>query len=409
MDILLFVFLIILSAIFSGSEASLFSFEKSRLENLKSRKPEKTKWIAQWLNNPEKTLLAILLGNLAVNMIISEIGHTLIGKWAAGYFENISLISLISLTLVLLIFAEILPKIIALNLSQVWIFFFLPLLRFWFFISNIISVPMQKLTKFFTSKLRSLKISYKEKELTEAVRIAEKLGILPAEERKILHRAIAFYHDTAYSAMIPVSKVFMIPHNLSLSKVKKSFLEQKHPLALVYHEKEGNILGSLHVRNFISAIYKKKLSFRHKIQPILFLPETMPLNEVLQTFIKTRNHVAGVVDESGEFSGIVTLKDVLILLMGEWEDEYSGENGDMIKPAGQNIFYVSGEITLHEFNERFKCLFESENSETLSGYIIEKADGFPSEDSSVFVNNMEFFNIIIKNYKIQSLMLRLLK
>ncbi|MDH5719581.1 MAG: hemolysin family protein [Spirochaetia bacterium] len=399
MDILFFVLLLIISGILSGSEASLFSINKGRRAGLKKDKSRKAIWITIWIANIDKFLLAILLGNLAVNMFISEIGYNLIGENFQLKQETLTWVSLAIITFVILIFAEILPKVTAINLSEAWLLFWAPVLKFWIFVSAPVTYPILKITRFLLPKSKRTDI-LKEKDLVEAVKIAEKRGILHTEERRILNRSIAFYNDTAYNAMIPLSKCLMISNSESLQKIKKYFIEEKQPIALVYHKEKGNILGYLHVRTLLLASNKTTQLLKNKIQPILYLPKTMPLKDVMESFITTRNQVAIVVNEAGDFLGLITLREILNLIMGELEEEYTAEVSSPIKEINENLFEISGEISLSEFNDRFKTSFESEKIETISGFLIEKLDGFPAVDTTFQVNNLLFSNMILKDYKI---------
>lgn len=410
--LLSFFLLLLISASLSGSESALFSLSQGRRENMKRNargdKLHRVLTIIRWMKKPEKTLTAILLGNLAVNMAISEVGNRIIEYSLVDWDVNTSLISLVAITLLLLIFGEILPKTVALSFAESWSIAAEPLLNFWMKISAPIAKPVYAFAEFVTSYFPSVRGNFNEEELRQAVTLAEEQGLLNEAERKRLQRSISFYHDTTYSAMIPRSRVFMLAHNLSPNKAKKAFLENKKSSALVYHSKDGRIIGALHVRNLLPAVFHRQKSFRNRIQDVLFLPETLSLRESLIAFTKRGDEVAAILDESGEFVGLLTLKDLLRRIMGDWPTYSNADarNSETVETLADNIFRVKGAIILDDFNDVFQTSLTSDYAETLSGFLLEQLDDFPHPSSVFQFQNMEFYDMKIKNNRIDSVTIR---
>ena len=244
---------------FSSSESSLFSLNtisKKQLQNSFTKKRQ-AEWIFSWLRSPEKTLSAILLGNLTANILISELGYGIIEFYSDPSFVNIEIFSMVLITSLLLVFCEIIPKAVALRIPVKWSKALSPFLKAWFFISHYISEPVYRLTRKVTLKLPSQTKSYTERELLDSILLASSYNLIRDSEEKILKRSVLFHHDTTFHAMTPHSRSFMIPHNLSVLKAKKLFSAQNEDTALVYHAVTKKLLGCLHIRNIVLLHHKK--------------------------------------------------------------------------------------------------------------------------------------------------------
>jgi len=408
----LILVLTFLSAFFSGSETAIFSLNPGQKEKFRKRRKlnKKAYWINSWLRNPEKTMAGILLGNLAVNIAISEIGHRFLEKSIGQNIQNFSLYSMGIITVFLLIFGEIMPKILALKISEFWLQIFSPLLQGWFSSAQFLVQPIYRSTIWIVSRFQHFRKEVDEQDLLESIQYADTMGIIEKEEKKILMRSVIFHHDTVYNAMVPRSSVFMLPHDISPGKARRQFAERKHQIALLYHEKEGHIIGFLHVRNLLAVLHRKLKSLRSQTQEILFFPESLPLKSAMQEFIINKKEVAAVVDESGEFSGLITFKDILTRIVGGFDED--SESGILtidkeIRRISIDSYVISGYLDLNTFNEFFHSTFEAKDAETLSGFILEKLDGFPQRSTRLELNGFHFFSMRVENFRIVSFRVRL--
>lgn len=401
----LFLLMLFLSAILSGSESSLFSLPESARLRYAKKSDKRSSWIFQWLSFPNRTLASILLGNLLVNTLLSWSGNSIFKDFNFAVTEfQMSLLSLLAITVILLIFGEILPKVVAIRFSETWISLWSPLLRLWFFIANILSIPLDKITTKLNNWFSANDNGFSEYDLVKAIHAAGLQGALHDDEKNILKRSVSFSFDTAYSAMVPISQVMMLSHTTGFLKAKKAFLNQKEPLALVYHQKENRVMGYLHIRNLVKGLYKKQTSLKSQTENIMYVPETMLLKDVLSQFISNTAEVAGVTNESGQLTGIITLKNVLSEILGEWDEEYQKKDETelrLIQKIDKSNYKILGELELDEFNEYFNCQLQSKDSETISGYLIETIDGFPEKDTVLSLGNFKFYNMEIVDYKIK--------
>ncbi|MDH4198878.1 MAG: hemolysin family protein [Spirochaetia bacterium] len=405
-EIIILLFLLVVSAFFSGAETAIFSLSHARILRIRESKNKKLIYLKNLLTNPEMVLSVILLGNLSVNIFFSDTAHLFLGKYFSGRQGDI--VILIIITSVLLIAGEIIPKILSLRYAETWSLNTAWLLSGWMKISKPVAWPLNQLTMKITSLIPQIQNLYNEAQLLDTLRFALADGIIDEKEYKILQRRIHFYHDTAYSIMVPKSAVTMLSPGESIETARKFFIKNRLPIALIFNEKENRVSGYISARSIIQLLGNKSLSIAPCIQPVIFLPETMLLNEVLEEFMKNHLEVAAIIDEMGEFSGILTIKEIFHTLLGNVDSAFMPhQKTDKVSifPVNKNTYKVSGTLTLHEFNDYFKTDLVSENSETISGFLIEMLDGYPKSNTSLKIRNMEFSNMKVKNNIIYELLL----
>ena len=411
-DILLIVFFTLISGAFSSTESAIFSLDSSLIQKSRQnpKKKSRFRWIQFWLKTPEKTLSSILLGNLAANIILTEIGHNFISHFSNAPGLSTSFYSLIIISTFLLIFGEIIPKAVSIQISERWSLSIVPFLRIWLYSSRLIAMPVTRLTQYITSKIPDFKSKYLEKELLDTVQLVSSYGLVDEKEERILRRSIFFHHDTAYNAMTPRSRVFMLPTGISTAKARKEFLETNHIFALFYHFRTRKITGYIHIRSVTLLYHKNKKSLNSKIQPVFFLPQTIPLNQAVQEFLKRKMEIAIIVDESGEFSGVLTLKNIFRKLMGEWEEETQKNNKlkKSIRKVDHRVFKVYGFTEIVKFNEFFNVNLNHEEIETIGGYIIYHLDGFPNPSTSFKLQNLYIYDMNVKENILESFLVRML-
>ena len=404
-SLLILLAALIISGLFSGSESALFSLDKGKISRLTEKQPAKSKILRLLLSRPEKTLAVILLGNLSVNVVFSYFGNHVLHE-NLTISKHAELVYLLIITFVLLIFGEIVPKVTAVRRAEKWSMKISPLVYFWYRISVFLAWPIYLLTNLITKRIPDSKLRIQERDLINTVQHAESEGILNAKEQFLLKRAVNFYYDTAYNIMIPRSQVFMLAHTCTVGKAQKAFAENGALLSFVYNEKDGAIMGYLHVRNLVPKLEKKKNRISRYISEPLSFPATISLRDLLGEFIKSKIEVAAILDEMGEFAGIVTMKEIFQKLMGELntpdETKPTKHRTISIKKTSDFNYRVMGATNLDEFNEFFKKSFSTQSSETLSGYLIEKLDGYPQKNTKLKIDDLIFSQMRVKDYKIIS-------
>ncbi len=417
MDIVLIVFLIslLLSAFFSGTESALFSIEQEKLKTLKHRNwanKNRIHFIQTVLSQPETTLSMLLISNLSVNMVISYTGSSVMENVSQYLGIQSELLSLAIITVVLLIFGEIVPKVIAVQVSERWAHFATPFLSLWFNLVHYFALPVSMIANQVNKLVPDSSGKLGENELMQAIEIAEKFGILKPKEKEHLNRAVAFFHDTAYSAMNPKSELLLLPSDITPLRAKKAFLEKKHcTYAILYNKRDHSDYGYILPRHLWPALVKKQKSLRNRVFEVLQFPETMPLREVMHIFVQTGKEVGIVIDESGMFIGSLTLRDVLEKILGEFtRSQFQEQNpyGGIVK-LNKGHFLIRGNISIDEFAEYFGKRIETEEAETIAGFLLEKLDGFPRADTVLRFRGWEFYDFKISSHRIEEAKMRITK
>ncbi|MDH4261737.1 MAG: CNNM domain-containing protein [Spirochaetia bacterium] len=408
-DILIIIFLLLASVFFSGTETAMFSLSSAKISRIAEGKNPKISRLKKILTDPEMILSSLLLGNLTVNILFSHAMHKLLNPFFSGLESDFVILVIITLTL--LIIGEILPKVYALRYNESWSIKTSQALSIWIKTTKFMAWPLNALTQKITAWIPEIRHKYSETELLDTLKFAHLDGIIESGEHKTLQRSIHFYHDTAYSLMIPKSNVAMLDSSETFTNSRKAFIDKKTNIALVFNEKDSRILGSINARAIVHLIGNKKKQIIDFMQPVIFLPKTMLLNDVFDELMKNQLEVAAIIDEMGELSGIITMKDIFHTLLGNSDHDSLIDTpltSGNIYSVSKNRYQISGSITLHEFNEFFQTDIVSENSETLSGFLIEKLDGYPKSNTIFQYKNLKFSKMKIRNNTISDIILDIL-
>jgi CBS domain containing-hemolysin-like protein len=403
-DIIIILLLLFASVFFSGTETAMFSLSSAKISRIAEGKNQKIARLKKILQDPEMVLSSLLLGNLAVNIFFSHAMHHFLSDYFSGMDSDF--IILIIITLTLLVLGEILPKVYALRYNEAWSIKTAGALSIWIKLTKFLAWPLNAFTQKITAWIPEIHHKYNEMELLDTLKFAHLDGIIEVGEHRALQRSIHFYHDTAYSIMIPKSSVVMLPSSEIFSHARDAFIDKKTSIALVFNEKDGRVLGCLNARSVVRLIGDKKRQIIDFMQPVIFLPKTMLLNDIFEELMKNQLEVAAIIDEMGELSGIVTMKDIFHTLLGNpdndpWLNSSTASFG--IHPLGKGKYRVNGSVTLHEFNEFFQADIVSENSETISGFLIEKLDGYPRTNTVFQYKNFIFSKMNLKNNTISDI------
>ncbi|MBN8222310.1 MAG: DUF21 domain-containing protein [Spirochaetes bacterium] len=404
MLLLLIIAMTFFSAFYSGSEAAIFSQEIGRLQRSAPDEfsPKLRKTLIGWLKRPERVITGLLLGNLFVNIAITDIGETWIIK-EFGLFEHRHIVLPVVITLYVLTFGEVVPKIIALVFKDTWVRVLQLPLRAWFRFANRFTLPFDKLTTAIVRPIKPVKSELSENELVEAVRFAEEHGLLKGEEMRMLSRSIAFYHNTVYATMIPRSQLLMLPSDTGVAQCKKAFAGSTHDFAAIYRKNSRDIMGVVYLRGIVQLLLLKKKAIDSKVHTVDFLPASMSLSHALSALIETRRDLAAVVDEAGAFIGMVTLRGITNHILGA--SFAAAPRDEFLTQMDARRYKVSAQMPLDRFNEIFRTNFNAELSETIGGFILEKFDGFPHADAELELSGLTFRNFEVEDHKIQTFQL----
>ncbi|MBP7738816.1 MAG: HlyC/CorC family transporter [Spirochaetes bacterium] len=369
---------LVLSAFFSGSESALFSLKKSDLHRFAHSSLKREKAISLFMKDPQKILITLLAGNLFVNLVVSTLTTSILlqvwRKWG-------DVISIAIITPLIVIFCEISPKIIAINSYEKTSKKVLPLLRFF----HLALTPVRAFLLLFTNamiKMLNLKLTHKmitRDELKLAVKLGEQQGVIGKDEGAFIQNVIRFSKKDAANIMFPRSSAVFLPYGTSIEDAMKAFIESGVIRIPVYKNDIDHVIGMVDSRELIPYHlgFKKARNINRFVQEIRFFPASRDLHDLLNDFLAGGIQIAIVVDEYGGTAGVVTLNKLLSELMGrdmtKWEDDSRSD----IKRIDDHTSVISGEMQIDDFNAAFGESLESQNADTIGGYIIEQLSYIP--------------------------------
>lgn len=375
--LLAIVFLIVFSGFFSASEMAYTSVNKIRLLNMEQNGNKRAGKVLRETENFDKILSTILVGNNIVNITASSLATLLF----TSLILNASLAATVStlvLTVVVLIFGEITPKLFAKEKPEVCAMAFYPLLKFFMYallpINFIFSGWKWLLRKMFKFEKTS---SVTEDELLTIVETAESEGEIAEHESQLIRSAIEFEDLDVKDVMIPRVNVIAVEENAEMESIYKSFTENGFSRMPVYSETIDAVVGVIHEKDFYALLHDGGKSVKSIIQPSVCVSSSMKISTVLRMLQKAKIHMAIVVDEFGGTEGIVTLEDILEELVGEIYDEHD-EIEILFRPIDDKNFIVSGDENVEEMFEKLELIGpEDISATTVSGFVIELMDKIP--------------------------------
>ena len=391
------VLLLALSAFFSGSEVAFFSIKQKNFEeDFKS-----SLLISRYANNliafPRRLLVTILVGNTFANVATSIVSVSIALEIASLYDLKINVIltiQIILITIIILIFSELLPKVfaskhphLAVKLTAV------PL----YLISTIVYPVSELITEiirltFSKLKFDKAKSAITEKELSDLADLGHERGTLEEDEHEIISSFVEFKSVLVAEVMTPRVDIVAVPFNSSNDEIIKIINDSGHSRFPIYKENLDHIIGIVHAKDLLSYLKNKSFireqSLTKITRDVIFVPEIKKLSELLKEFQQKKIHSAIVVDEFGGTSGLITLEDIIEEIIGEIWDEHDPEE-DSIKLISPEKISVLGKVQITEINEMIgKVIIPvSEDYETVAGLVINKAGDIPKVGYSFKLDN----------------------
>ncbi len=400
-DLILFIICILFSAFFSGSETSLFSLSNIKLETIKEKNPRTGMIISKLLENPQKLLVTILICNIGVNIFATLLAIKIFPKWLAVPI----------VTVIIILFGEISPKTIAINISHKISVIVAPII---FILSKILSpfsYIFHKISKglvFVSSNLFYLNVKepshYQNDEMLDVIKEGQDKGTINQEEGNILSNLIKFSDSEIYKVTKPRHDIFSISIDKNISEIIEMVKDKNYSRIPVWEDNEENIIGILYARDLLNInSTKRKLSYYRKIlRKPYFVPESIKAERLLKTFQSTQNHMAIVINEYGGIEGLVTLEDVIEEIIGEIVDK------DDVKPLfyryNPRMIEIEAIMEVREFNRVFRTNIKTKEAVSVGGYILERIKRIPDAGEIITINNLMFKIDSIKPNKIERLL-----
>ncbi len=373
-----------MSGFFSASETALTAFNRSKLPEIEEKSAYKAKLLKKWIKKPNKMLTAILIGNNIVNILSSAIATTVAMRLVGGG-EAILIVTAL-MTVVILIFGEITPKVVAKSYPTMVASFVIsviyPISILFSWLIAVLMFISRVIARLFNIKITDGNLMITEEDIKSFVNVGEQEGIIEEEEREMIHSIFEFGDARVRDVMVPRTTMFAVEGTKTLNDIWNEVIDNGFSRIPVYEESIDNIIGVVYVKDLFNVIREGKLEVEVKnfVRGAYFVPETKPLVEMLEEFKSKHIHIAIVVDEYGGTSGIVTIEDLIEEIVGEINDEFDEDEEESIKQVGENKFIVDAMLPIDEINDAVGInLNESEDYESLGGYIYSALGRVPEE------------------------------
>ncbi len=374
--------LLMTSAFFSASETALTSLSKIRIKNMIEEKIKNAELIEKLVSNPNKLLSAILVGNNLVNIAATSLLTSLTLAYAP---KNGVAIATAITTVAVLIFGEITPKTFAAQNSEkvslavvkiinAIIFILTPAI----WVLNIITGFMLKLLGV---KKTGITTTITEAELKTMVNVSHEEGIIEIDERRMINNVFDFDNSKAKDVMTPRTDMIAVEDTATYDEIVALFKEERFSRLPVYHESIDDIIGILHLKDIVF-IDESTFSVEKYMREPYFTYESKIISELFSEMRTKRIPVAIILDEYGGTSGLVTLEDMIEEIVGDISDEYDEEDDD-ITVVKEDEYIVDGSTRLEDLNEMIGTNLESEDFDTIGGYVIGVMGRFPDEGEEV--------------------------
>ena len=398
-SLILIVFMLLLSAFFSGMEIAFTSKNRLKLE-IDRKQSRMFDSIAEvFARHPGQYITTILVGNnialviysLAMSMLLREI-YGLLGWEELAQEGSVAIDTAVS-TIIIIFFAEFLPKSVFRNDPNFYYRALAPVIYFFY----IVLYPVARFTTLLSHGiLRLLGRRVEEKNITPSFDREDLAALLdtngpeahsePDNELKLFQNALDFADLRVRDCMVPRVDVEAVDiDDTTIEQLTARFVDSKYSRIFVWRKSIDNIIGYVNSKS----LFTRPAQIADVMMEVNYVPETMPLQLMLENFIKHRSNIAVVIDEFGGTAGIISLEDVLEQIFGEIEDEH--DVPELIeKQVGADEYVFSCRLEVKYLNEKYDLgIEESREYDTLAGFIIYNYDGIPSSGETVVIGNLQ--------------------
>ena len=402
LSIVLIVICVIFSAFFSAAESALSSLNHIRLKSMAGEGNKRAK-AAMWFEDHLSSMFTtILIGNTLANVIAATVSVFFWLEAAKLNWGATGAVSAAVMLMILLVFGEVSPKILAGKAPEKFVSIFAPLLRFFYYAFYPLNFLM-KLLKALLDKLFKEKkeTAITDDELMTIVDEAQTEGGLDEYEGRLIRSAIEFDDRTVVDILTPRVEVEAIEKGTPMEKVLSVYRETGYTRLPVYVDSIDNVVGVINEKDFLNLYLDGAGSFDPIITPVVCATPRMKISVLLRRLQKEKSHLAVVVDEFGGTMGVVTMEDIIEELVGEIWDEHD-EVVENFAKVDEGRYFVQGEVTLADFFEYFGIRKDPSEFETvtLGGLIAQLAGKVPAVGEEVKFENLTLKVLSVEYYKV---------
>lgn len=377
------VVLLGLSAFFSSAETSLTTINPIKVRTLIENGNKSALKLQKVTEQHGKMLSTILIGNNIVNISASSLATTMAisiwGNYAVGIATGI-------LTLLVLLFGEILPKNMAMVKTESLALFYAPVIYGLMWILTPVIFLVDGIAGFFMKLMHidpDKKNLMTENELRTYVDVSHEDGVIESEEKEIINNLFDFSDSVAKDIMIPRIDMVTIEENAGYDELMAVFRECMYTRIPVYKDDRDNIIGLVNIKDFILVNDVETFRVADIIRDAYYTYEFKKTADLLMEMKETTNNVAFVLSEYGACAGMITLEDLLEEIVGEIRDEYDEDEDEFIKKVGKDAYLIDGNRKLDDINDELDTDLESEDYDSIAGLVLQILDRMPTVGEEV--------------------------
>jgi len=427
LQLIFLVLLIAVNAFFAASEIAIIQFNDARLEKLAEGGDKRAKQLRRLTSQPSRFLATIQVGVTLAGFLASAVAASsftgrimaLFGNLSEGLYQTVSSIVLFFVTLLLslvtLIFGELVPKRVAMQQSEKLALRFANILTAF----SALVKPLVSFLAFATNgivRLFGINPSDEPEEVTEEeirmlVDVGEEKGVIDAAEKHMINNVFEFDERTAAEVMTHRTVLAALPLSSSVEELVAFASEAGYSRIPLYGDDIDSIVGIVYIKDLLPLVGKplpENFSLQNVLRAPLFVPESNRLSELFAEMTAKRQHLAVIVDEYGGTSGIVTMEDLLEAIVGSIQDEYDGEETEEIEQIGEHIYDIDGTAAVAEVCEQLDIELPEGEYDTVGGLVLDALGRIPDENEhpSIKVGNVEFTVGEVEENRIVSLIVK---
>ncbi|MDJ0827903.1 MAG: HlyC/CorC family transporter [Rhodobacter sp.] len=414
--------LLILSAFFSGSETALTAASRGKLRSQADKGSRGAARALQITEDNERLIGSVLLGNNLVNILAASLATAIFTR---AFGESGVALATLVMTLLVLIFAEVLPKTYAITNAETAAAWVSPVIRYVILIFS----PIVSAVRAFVRGVLGLfgvktdpetHILAVREEIAGAITLGHSEGVVEKEDRDRLLGALDLGDRTVEEIMLHRSGIEMIDADLPAQEILEQCLSSAHTRLPVYRGEQENIIGVIHAKDLSRAMYAHSREREHQADPFTdfnvldvakkpyFVPETTTLDDQMRQFLRSHTHFALVVDEYGSLEGLITLEDILEEIVGEITDEFDIDAEHPMRKSEDGHFLVDGAMTIRDLNRAADWNLPDDEANTIAGLVIHEAQMIPAQGQVFSFHGFRFEVAARKDNRITRLKIRAL-
>jgi len=396
--------LLVVSAFFSGSETALTAASRGKLRARADKGSRGAQAALEITEDNERLIGSVLLGNNLVNILAASLATALFTR---AFGQNGVVLATLVMTLLVLIFAEVLPKTYAIINSEkaaaavapaigIVVTVFAPIV-------GVVRLLVRGVLRLFGVQVDpdSQMLAVRE-EIAGALYLGHSEGVVEKEDRDRILGALDLDERAVEEIMLHRSGIEMIDANDDPETILQQCLQSPHTRLPVFRDEPENIVGVVHAKDLLRAMYEqiggpdgdatalKRFRITDVAVPPYFVPETTTLDDQMREFLRKRSHFALVVDEYGTLQGLITLEDILEEIVGEITDEFDPDAEHPVKRTEDGQFLVDGAMTLRDLNRATEWSLPDEEANTVAGLVIHEAQMIPTVGQVFSFHNFRF-------------------